>query len=230
VRGAGGGTGAGGPTGRGGTTGSAGNGGTTGTGGTAGTAGTTGSGGSTGGAAGRGGATGTGGAAGRGGAPGRGGTTGAGGNNGDTARYNFEGSTQDWEGRVDSELTAFASVATSASQRFAGASSLAGMIDSTAGAKYALEVSSLASGPRPGSVVTFHVYVPNGATVDWIQPYVVDAGSVFTGYYLMSPRTGAWTTITVTVPSNAMAIDRLGVQFHTTGAWSGTVNVDSVNW
>jgi hypothetical protein len=46
----------------------------------------------------------------------------------------------------------------------------------------------------------------------------------------MSPRTGAWTTITVIVPSSAMAVDRVGVQFHTTGVWSGTVYVDSVNW
>lgn len=78
--------------------------------------------------------------------------------------------------------------------------------------------------------MTFHVFVPSGALVDWVQPYVLDANGVFTGFYVMSPTQNAWNTITVTVPAGAATVDQMGVQFHTSGAWSGTVNVDSVNW
>ena len=41
---------------------------------------------------------------------------------------------------------------------------------------------------------------------------------------------GAWNTITVTVPADAVNVAVLGVQFDVTAAWTGTVYVDNVNW
>jgi hypothetical protein len=39
-----------------------------------------------------------------------------------------------------------------------------------------------------------------------------------------------WTTVKVNVPTDAAAILRLGVQFESTGAWTGTVYLDSIDW
>jgi hypothetical protein len=100
----------------------------------------------------------------------------------------------------------------------------------TGATKYSLDLQNPAPAPGPGTAVTFEVFVPTGALVDWVQPYVLDAGGVFTGYYIGNPMQGVWNPITVTVPAGAMTVNRIGVQFHTSGSWSGTVNVDSVNW
>jgi hypothetical protein len=137
---------------------------------------------------------------------------------------------QGWQSGADSDVAAFTSVATSTAQHFAGASSLEGTIAATAATKYSLDVLNPAPAPGPGSAITFEVFIPTGALVDWVQPYVLDAGGVFTGYYVGNPAQGVWNTITVSVPAGAMVIDRMGVQLHTSGSWSGTVNVDSVNW
>jgi len=179
---------------------------------------------------GTGGAGGRGGRAGGGGAGGRGGTGTGGAGGGDNARYNFETSVQGWQSSTDSDVTAFTSVATSTAQHFAGASSLAGTMAATAATKYSLDVSNPSPAPGPGTAITFEVFVPSGAAVDWVQPYVLDAGGAFTGYYVMNPAQGVWNAITVTVPAGAMTVNRMGVQFHTSGSWSGTVYVDSVNW
>ena len=42
---------------------------------------------------------------------------------------------------------------------------------------------------------------------------------------------GAWNTITVTVPANAVTpLYQLGVQFTTGAAWTGTCYIDTVSW
>jgi len=42
---------------------------------------------------------------------------------------------------------------------------------------------------------------------------------------------GAWNTITVTVPANAVTpLYQLGVQFSTNAAWTGTCYIDSMSW
>jgi hypothetical protein len=243
--------------GTGGTTGAAG---TTGVAGTTGTAGTTGAAGTTGGAGGKGGAGGAagaagaggaggaagtgaagrggaGGAGGRGGAGGAGGRAGAGGaggraggGGGDPARYNFETSVQGWQNSADSDVAPFTSITVSTAQHFAGASSLAATIAATGATKYSIDVLTPTPPPGPGAVVTFHVFIPTGSLVDWTQPYVLDSNGSFTGFYVGSPTQGAWNLISVTVPSSAATVNRMGVQFHTSGTWNGTVYVDSVNW
>ena len=57
-------------------------------------------------------------------------------------------------------------------------------------------------------------------------------GWAWTGNWqgLASLETNAWNTITVPVPANAAALAELGVQFATTGGWTGKAYLDSVGW
>ncbi len=147
----------------------------------------------------------------------------------DSAHYNFESSVQSWAMATGS--AAFTSIARDTSRRFMGQSSLAAGIAATAAATYQLSVIPSPAIPA-GATVTFHIFIPTGAALDWIQPYVQEVGPAYTwtGNYAQPPPTfGAWTTLTVSVPA-AANIGALGVQFHTSAAWTGTVYVDSVGW
>ena len=149
----------------------------------------------------------------------------------DNARYNFEQSIQSW--LVPTGTLPFTSLVRSTAWSFAGQASLAGTVAATAAAKYQMEVS-----PTPavtaGTTVTFHVFMPRASTIDWIQPYVREGapGYRWTGTKVDAEdlAAGAWNTITVTVPADAVNVVVLGVQFHVTAAWTGTVFVDSVDW
>jgi hypothetical protein len=127
---------------------------------------------------------------------------------------------------------AFASVAISTAQKHAGQSSLAGMLAATGAARHSLVVTNPSPAPGPGADVAFHLFVPSGAPIDWVQPFVVESGSFrFTGNFVMNPQLGSWLTLTLRIPADAASsFTDLGVQFHTTAAWSGSVYVDSVSW
>jgi hypothetical protein len=216
--------------------------------GTGGAGGNGGGGGGSGGAgAGAGGTAGTGGAAGAAGAGGRGGAGGAGGTggmagaggaggapNGDAARYNFEaGNPQGWAGVVRGGFGMFTNVTTNTNNVFAGLRSLRGSFTAPAAATpWELAVTPPMPAIPAGATVTFHYFVPTGAQIDWVQPFVSDStpGS-FVGNFLTNPPMGTWQTITVVVPGNAnLPITSLGFQFHTTGAFTGSVFLDSINW
>jgi hypothetical protein len=87
-----------------------------------------------------------------------------------------------------------------------------------------------------GAVVTYHVWIPSGSQITFVQAYVqqgASGGWTFTADYqpIANLTTNAWNTLTVTVPSNAvLPIDNMGVQFGTGATWSGTVYVDSISW
>ena len=60
-----------------------------------------------------------------------------------------------------------------------------------------------------GKVVTFHVWIPSGSGISSIQPFVLQGASgnwTWTGNWqaVGSPKAGAWNTLAVTVPSNAV--------------------------
>jgi hypothetical protein len=94
----------------------------------------------------------------------------------------------------------------------------------------------IANNPRfpPGALITFHVWIPIGAPIADVQPFVQqgpDAGFVFTGTNtpIASLTLGSWNTITVTVPTNAqIPLRQIGVEFTTNATWMGTVYVDSI--
>jgi hypothetical protein len=83
----------------------------------------------------------------------------------------------------------------------------------------------------PGATVTFHVWVPAGSAITTIEPYATDYNWGWTSNPTGSFTAGAWNTVTLTVPSTAITpLNRLGLRFTTSGAWTGTVYVDSIDW
>jgi len=226
----------------GGASGSGGSGGVLGTGGVAGTGGVNSGGSSSGGVMGSGGASSTGGAS-SGGAPGIGGSATGGASIVDTARYNFEGSTQGWANSVISTAASFTSVYASTVQHFAGMSSLAGTITNSPSGVMTMYYLELLTSPAitmpnyiipANTMVTFHVLVPVGAPITLVDAFVQEGpaapmpfrSTVTAG--LVVP--GNWITLSVIVPADATPITRVGVTFNTSGTWTGTVYVDSVNW
>ena len=148
----------------------------------------------------------------------------------DTAQYNFEGGTQGWT----SSGGIVAGVANSAAQAFAGTHALAVQFSGAGGGSP--RVFTSAPSVPAGKTVTFHVWIPAGGGITAIQPYVQQGSSggwLWTGNYqaASSLKPGAWNTLTVAVPANAVTpLFQLGVQFFTGTAWSGTCYIDSVNW
>lgn len=145
----------------------------------------------------------------------------------DTSEYNFEGSAQSWT-RSGAPI---ASLARSTTQRYAGASSLAVKFNGSGTAN--ARVSNPAA--KAGQTVTFRIFLPTGARLTSLQPYVMQGASggwKWTGTWkaISSLQLNAWNTITVKVPSNAALLSSLGVQFTTSGTYSGTVYIDSVNF
>jgi hypothetical protein len=89
--------------------------------------------------------------------------------------------------------------------------------------------------PKASQTVTFRVYLPAGARISSVQPYVLQGaagGWRWTGNWqpISALRTGAWNTLAVQVPADAALLSSLGVQFTTNGAFNGTVYIDSVNF
>lgn len=146
---------------------------------------------------------------------------------GDTATYNFERDTQGFT-RSGAPIV---SVTRSTAQKFAGVASLAVRITGSGSPSV-----SVASPSTPaGATVTFRIFIPTGARIAWVQPYVLQGaagGWTWTGNYqpIASLRTGTWNTLTVNVPANAAALSSLGVQFGTSGTYDGTVFIDSVSY
>ncbi len=148
----------------------------------------------------------------------------------DSAQYNFESGTQGWA----TSGGMITSVASSTANAYAGTHSLAVSFNGSGSDTQQAYVSNPST--PAGKVVTFHVWFPAGSKITAIQPYVqqgASGGWTWTGNYqsVSNLTAGAWNTITVTVPSNAVTpLYQLGVQFFTNAAWTGTCYVDSISW
>jgi hypothetical protein len=149
----------------------------------------------------------------------------------DTARYNFETTIQSWMSMRSSAM--FTSVTRSSARAFAGQFALAGAINATAAGTYQTGVTPMAAIPS-GTTITFHVFYPSGSTIEWVQPFAQEGVSPYTWFgkaiFTRNLTAGVWNTITVTIPSGSGAIGSVGVQVSVTGAWNGTVYIDSVTW
>src|SRR5262249_54150387 len=119
-------------------------------------------------------------------------------------------------------------------QAYAGVASLAVSFSGTAGGTSRAYVGSPST--PAGATVTFRIWVPSGSKLTSVQPYVqqgAGGGWLWTGNWqpIANLTPNAWTTITVTVPSNAVTpLYQLGVEFTTNAAWTGTCYIDSVRW
>ena len=148
----------------------------------------------------------------------------AGSGGGDPAQFNFEASVQGWTGGG-----IVSGVATSTAQYFAGNQSLAVNFNSTTNGTGSPSVGNVAI--NPGTTITFRVWIPSGSTVTALQPYLMDQNWTWTSSWYGSFTPNAWNTLTLTVPTNAVTpLNALGVQFVTSGAWTGTCYIDSIAW
>ena len=142
----------------------------------------------------------------------------------DTAQFNFETGTQGWSGGGG----IISGVATSTAQHYAGNQSLAVNFTGAASGSSSASVSSVAV--VPGSRITFNVWIPSGSQVTTLQPYLQDNNWAWTSGWYPSLTANAWNTITLTVPTNAVSpLQRLGITFITSAAWTGTCYIDSVS-
>jgi hypothetical protein len=143
----------------------------------------------------------------------------------DPAQYNFEASVQGWSGGGGIVSNAV----TSTAQHFAGYQSLAVNFTGAAAGTASPNVGNVSI--TPGTNITIRVWIPSGSTVTAIQPFIQDHNNTWSSVWYGSFTANAWNTLTVTVPSNATTpLNTLGVQFFTSGAWTGTCYIDSVSW
>jgi hypothetical protein len=126
----------------------------------------------------------------------------------------------------------FESVLPTEAFHFLGAHALAGPLNATSAQVYDLGVSA----PRvpPGATVTFHVMVPTGSTITWVEPYVQQGPptDLLTGRMVPIGQLSIdqWNTLTVAVPLDASPLQALGVRFNVSAPWRGAVYIDSVDW
>ncbi|REE91448.1 cellulase (glycosyl hydrolase family 5) [Paenibacillus taihuensis] len=147
--------------------------------------------------------------------------------NSDSAKFNFEnGSLQSFYGT--NSLT----VSSSTDRAYAGSYSLKMTTPSLTGAQTYYAQLDNPAGLAAGSTVTFRVWVPSGAAIASVQPFVQSNAWAWHGnFQAYSGLTkNAWNTITVTIPSNAPTPMKLiGIELKTSGTWSGSIYVDSIN-
>lgn len=149
--------------------------------------------------------------------------------NTDASQYNFEAGMQGW---VSSGGMITGAMSTGV-RPYAGSKSLALTFSSAAADTQ--RVSVTAPPVTAGKVVTFHMWVPQGSAISAVQPYVLQGaagGWRWTGNWqpLSALTSGAWNTLSVTVPTGAAPLDSLGVEFSTSGRWTGTCYIDAVGW
>jgi hypothetical protein len=152
----------------------------------------------------------------------------------DKSQYNFEcGSIQNWQ-FVQGHTVA--GISASANQAQSGAGALA--IQFSAAAAGTTDVFTSVN-PLPtvaGTLVTFHLWVPSGSAISMIYPYIKQGANgawtwTNTQYAISALTANAWNTLTVRVPTNAVfPLDSMGLEFNTTGAYSGTAYIDAVTW
>jgi hypothetical protein len=151
----------------------------------------------------------------------------------DSAQFSFETDVQGWS-EIDNAGTVFPGrTASSLDRAFAGAASLRATITlATMDTIYAFVAPP--SSIVVGDVLTFRVWLPPGATLDSIQPYIMDAGFVWSGEWIQAANLsfGCWNEIRVPVPATFVTpFFQMGVQFNTMAtAYSGEVYVDNVTW
>jgi fibronectin type 3 domain-containing protein len=145
--------------------------------------------------------------------------------NPDPAQFNFETDPQDWFGGGG----IISGVATSTTQHYAGNQSLAVNFNGTGAGSSSVSVGGVVV--PAGKTITFHVWIPGGSQITTLQPYLQDYNWGWTSGWFGSLTANAWNTITLTVPSTAIApFQSLGITFTTSAGWMGTAYIDSVSW
>jgi hypothetical protein len=147
------------------------------------------------------------------------------GTNPDPAKFHFETDTQRWS--YSGGL--ITGIATSTAQKFAGQRSLAVNISAGGAGSSSLDLSDLEV--PAGATISFKVWAPGGHTISSIETIAQDYNWGWTQSWNGSPTANTWSTVTLSVPANAVSpFKRLSLKLNLSGAWAGTVYVDSINW
>jgi len=145
--------------------------------------------------------------------------------NPDPAQFNFETDLQGWAGGGG----IISGVATSTAQHYAGRQSMAVNFNSPAAGSSSVSVGNAVV--LPGITITFHVWIPGGSKITTLQPYLQDYNWNWTSSSYGGLTVGAWNTLALTVPANAIApFHNLGIQFATSAGWTNSCYLDSVSW
>jgi aryl-phospho-beta-D-glucosidase BglC (GH1 family) len=146
------------------------------------------------------------------------------GTNPDPAKFNFETDTHRWS-YSGGQITG---IATSTAQKFAGQRSLAVSFNASGAGSSSLDLSGLVL--PAGATISFRIWAPAGHTISSIEPYMQDLNWGWTQSWSGSPAANSWSTVTLKAPANVLSpLKRLSLQFKTSGAWAGTVYVDSIS-
>ena len=138
-------------------------------------------------------------------------------------RYNFERGNIWPEFDGDVVLTQ-----TSGEVEYSGSSSLEVMFDGSSDGRVWIEP-QLAI--QPGSTITYRVFVPDGAPVVAIQPYVADNNWVWDETWNANFPQGARLTVTTTLsPQAALPVRELGLKFYLDDNYTGPIYIDAVTW
>ncbi|WP_256217649.1 cadherin-like beta sandwich domain-containing protein [Paenibacillus sp. OV219] len=143
----------------------------------------------------------------------------------DTALFNFENGSQSFTGTGGAALSA------SSEQAYAGAQSLKMSVNVTGASTSPFAKLSNPAGLAAGSTYEFHIWVPSGANIAGIQPYMMDKNWSWTGALVSysSLTKDSWNTLTLTIPAAALnPFNELGVQLQTSGDFNGSIYIDSI--
>lgn len=146
----------------------------------------------------------------------------------DPTKLNFETDSQRTAVSWAANGTGF-SFAASNALSYAGKQSLAVNFSGGTGGDSALSWSGVVM--PAGTTITFRVWIPSGSTVTAVDLFLQDNNWNWFDTKYQNLTANTWNTVTLTVPANdTTPLQRLGVQFTTSGAWTGTVYIDSIDW
>lgn len=143
--------------------------------------------------------------------------------------YSFETGIQGWS----SSANGVTGVSTSTARAYEGTRSLEVQLDAPASQSQQVSVGSPAV--QGGKTVNFRLFIPTGAPLKSVQIFAQEsAASSWRWTALWRPASaltlGAWNTLALTIPSDATAVQSLGVEFEVSSPWVGSVFVDAVSW
>lgn len=139
-------------------------------------------------------------------------------------RFDFENGVQGWT-NISSPGQ---SSTTSSTVAFEGSSSLELNVN---GMGDPLVAVMPPTSPQPDDVVEVRYYIPEGAPIYAVSPYLQDANWSWVDGYTSAITKGSWQTLNVTVPSGAvMPLSRVGIKFYQNASYTGVIYVDGVDW
>jgi hypothetical protein len=93
----------------------------------------------------------------------------------------------------------------SGEKAFEGKGSLAISLSASASTQAYLKLTSSVEALGPGSIVRFHLWIPEGANFSGLEPYSSDSKGAWNGNYSADFKAGDWNTLEMKIPCSAVA-------------------------